>query len=277
MPEGFLQTDQVTKFIEADPRRVIPPPMRIEYNLTHTYQFRAHIYQARNLLPMDVNGLSSPFVAIIVNEMAVNTMTVKDDLNPIYAQTLITETFDICGTAEDVKQNPPKIIVELFHEDKGFGPPAYIGRFIVDSSLRLEHEEYETPRLKWTTIRRHELYGGEILAVFEFFQLAPEGVGDGTRENEMSMPESYAEAYMIHNDCEIADIPGVEKRILKPIKKYDPSFVPLPRSILPKRSWHRIEVTEIASYLYIQGRSCMPRGPGYVGGCGAPIQAFLVI
>ena len=79
---------------------------------------------------MDSNGLSSTFASVILNQQAMNTVTVKDDLNPIYGQTLATNTFEICGEPEDVRLNPPKFIVEVFHQESGFGGPKYIGRWV---------------------------------------------------------------------------------------------------------------------------------------------------
>ena len=95
--------------------------------------------------------------------------------------------------------------------------------------MRLFNEDYVTPRLKWMTLRRNDQhYCGEILAAFELFQLAPEGEVEFDRENELTLPENYAETFVEHGDCEVPpDAVADRKTHFK--RKYDESFIPLPR------------------------------------------------
>ena len=85
----------------------------------------------------------------------------------------------------------------------------------------------------------------QVLIAFEMFQLAPESEEDFDRENELIMPESFAETYLDHGDCELPEgVAGVaEAQRRAAVKRnFDASFIPLPRSILPRRAWHRIEI-----------------------------------
>ena len=131
MPEGFEHTNQIIQCMDAESGSKINPPRGLTYlpEGIQNFQFQAHIYQARNLLPSDSSGLSDPYGIICLNQEVLTTITVKEDLNPVYKQTLISDCFAIVGPAENVKDNSPTIVIELFDFDN-MGDDEILGRIV---------------------------------------------------------------------------------------------------------------------------------------------------
>lgn len=60
------------------------------------------VIEARNLLPMDMNGFSDPFVVLTLGGDTVQTTYKKNELNPVWNESFIFEA-DIHETVLDVK------------------------------------------------------------------------------------------------------------------------------------------------------------------------------
>jgi len=82
------------------------------------FQLRAHMYQARSLIGSDASGLSDPFARVICGEFCKCTQVIDETLSPTWDELLLFDDILIYGTAEEIKKDPPSIVVELFDQDK---------------------------------------------------------------------------------------------------------------------------------------------------------------
>ena len=82
------------------------------------FQLRAHMYQARSLIGSDASGLSDPFARVIVGEYCKTTQVIDETLSPTWDELLFFEEILVYGRREDIKANPPIIIIEIYDQDK---------------------------------------------------------------------------------------------------------------------------------------------------------------
>lgn len=82
------------------------------------FQLRAHMYQARSLIGSDASGLSDPFARVICGEFCKLTQVIDETLSPTWDELLLFDDVLIYGIDEEIKANPPAIVVELFDQDK---------------------------------------------------------------------------------------------------------------------------------------------------------------
>lgn len=82
------------------------------------FQLRAHMYQARSLIGSDASGLSDPFARVICGEFCKCTQVIDETLSPTWDELLLFDDILIYGTAEEIKKDPPSIVIELFDQDK---------------------------------------------------------------------------------------------------------------------------------------------------------------
>jgi len=76
------------------------------------------MYQARSLIGSDASGLSDPFARVICGEFCKCTQVIDETLSPTWDELLLFDDILIYGTAEEIKKDPPSIVVELFDQDK---------------------------------------------------------------------------------------------------------------------------------------------------------------
>ena len=74
---------------------------------------RDYIYQCRDLPSADSDGTSDPFIMITDSDIPQRTVTIEDNLNPIFYQAL-----DLIYEANSVEEMPP-FIVDCYDEDPG--------------------------------------------------------------------------------------------------------------------------------------------------------------
>ena len=84
---------------------------------SHTYQLRAYLYQARDLISEDASGLSDPYAKVIYGNQSKATKIIPETLCPTWDQTLILDKLQIWGCPEEVSMHPPSVVVELFDYD----------------------------------------------------------------------------------------------------------------------------------------------------------------
>lgn len=82
------------------------------------FQLRAHMYQARSLIGSDASGLSDPFARVICGEFCKSTQVIDETLSPTWDELLLFDDILIYGTGEEIKKDPPSIVIELFDQDK---------------------------------------------------------------------------------------------------------------------------------------------------------------
>lgn len=163
----------------------------------HTYQLRAYLYQARDLISADASGLSDPYGKVIFGNQSKSTKIIPETLCPTWDQTLILDNVKIWGDPEELCEQPPSVVVELFDYDPvvgytqwGGGGYAscnlpysgasklspfqnhdFLGRTIVKPMVIIFAEDALQCRLNWYPITRSQENGGEILAAFELYMV----------------------------------------------------------------------------------------------------------
>uniref|UniRef100_W5KWQ0 Dysferlin, limb girdle muscular dystrophy 2B (autosomal recessive) n=1 Tax=Astyanax mexicanus TaxID=7994 RepID=W5KWQ0_ASTMX len=127
------------------------------------YHLRCYLYQARDLLAMDKDSFSDPFAIVSFLHQSQKTVTVRNNLNPTWDQTLIFYELEIFGDAEVTEKSPPNIVVELYDQDT-YGTDEFMGRSVCQPSL------VSSPRLAWYPILKNGKEAGELLAAFQLIR-----------------------------------------------------------------------------------------------------------
>jgi len=76
------------------------------------------MYQARRLIGSDASGLSDPFARVVFGDQSQCTQVIDETLSPTWDEMLIFNEVIVYGTIEDLKNEPPIIIIEIFDQDK---------------------------------------------------------------------------------------------------------------------------------------------------------------
>nr|CAD7590206.1 unnamed protein product [Timema genevievae] len=226
LPKGY----EVSHELRNVERPRAMPPSTIHYVEKH---MRAHMYQARSLIGSDASGLSDPFARVIVNEYCKTTQVIDETLSPTWDELLVFEEILIYGTKQEIKSEPPAIIIEIFDQDKVIalnetlvcqGKSEFIGRTIARPHVKLLEETYSKPEfppsLEWYELTRGPDHAGELLATFELLQLTQ-------TKDESSLP-ALPEAKLVAES-------GIGDSDTGPI-------LPVPRGIRPTLAKYRIEV-----------------------------------
>ncbi|KAF2368428.1 C2 domain [Trinorchestia longiramus] len=161
------------------------PPTSLHYSAKQVFQLRAHVYQARSLIGSDASGLSDPFARIIFGEHCRVTQVIDETLSPTWDELLIFDEVIVYGVKEEMKKEPPMVVVEIFDQDK-VGKSEFIGRTLARPSIKLKEDGYVKPHLEWYDLHRGNDSAGELLAAFELLQF-----GDGDARGEViALPDA---------------------------------------------------------------------------------------
>jgi Ca2+-dependent lipid-binding protein len=137
------------------------PKMFLTFAKTRTYQLRAYMYQAKNLIAADDNGLSDPFAQVAFLNHSGDTVRQEATLSPAWDQTLILDGIEIPGDPDVLKLQPPDITIEVFDWD-AIGNPDFLGRALAMPLVKLnDSDQKRTPKLFWHVIRRVPRSGGQ--------------------------------------------------------------------------------------------------------------------
>ncbi|XP_074640585.1 otoferlin-like isoform X2 [Tubulanus polymorphus] len=214
LPKGYEETRAVKNAYKLNS----VPPNVLKYQEKQTFQLRAHMYQARSLIGSDDTGLSDPFARIIFSEQSQCTQVIDETLSPTWDETLIFNEVTMYGLLDEIIDDPPQIIIEVFDQDS-VGKSEFIGRAIAKPIVKLSNEKYDKPKfpaqLDWWDIYRGPDHAGELLASFELLQLAPPGQGTVDELPPLDLPQQDKDRGPI---------------------------MPVPKGIRPVLSKHRIEV-----------------------------------
>ncbi|XP_037936219.1 otoferlin-like [Teleopsis dalmanni] len=145
-------------------------PNNIHYLEKYTFQLRAYIYQARSLIGSDASGLSDPYATVYITEFAKTTQVIEETLSPTWDELLVFDEILVYGSKDDIKKDPPTIIIEIYDQDK-VGKSEFIGRAIAKPRVKLRENAYVTPSLEWFDIVRGPDNAGELLAAFEMLEI----------------------------------------------------------------------------------------------------------
>ncbi|CAH0768231.1 unnamed protein product [Bemisia tabaci] len=170
LPKGYEVSHEISN---AERPRALPPSV-IHYTMKYSFQMRAYIYQARSLIGSDASGLSDPFARVIISEYCRTTQVIDETLSPTWDELLVFDEILIYGVREEIKNDPPIVIIEIFDQDK-VGKSEFIGRAIAKPHVKLLEEPYSKPNfppsLEWYEIHRGLEQAGELLATFELLEL----------------------------------------------------------------------------------------------------------
>ncbi|CAO2602228.1 Fer-1-like protein 6, partial [Lemmus lemmus] len=150
------------------------PPSALLYQAQHVFQLRAHMYQARGLIAADSNGLSDPFAKVTFLSQCQTTKVISQSLSPTWNQMLLFNELVLHGDERELAESPPLVVVELYDSD-AVGKPEYLGATVAAPVVTLADQEYEPPKLCYHPIFCGNLSGGDLLAVFELFQVPSSG------------------------------------------------------------------------------------------------------
>lgn len=135
---------------------------------------RAYVYQARSLIGSDSSGLSDPFARVVLGENTATTQVIDETLSPTWDELLIFNDVLLYSTIEEIKADPPTIIIEIFDQDK-VGKSEFIGRTLAKPHIKAFEDTYERPQfppsLEWHEITRGDDRAGELLATFELLEI----------------------------------------------------------------------------------------------------------
>uniref|UniRef100_U3ICJ1 C2 domain-containing protein n=1 Tax=Anas platyrhynchos platyrhynchos TaxID=8840 RepID=U3ICJ1_ANAPP len=146
------------------------------------FQLRAHLYQARGILPAGDNGLSDPFARVVFSTYCQTTRTVEETLSPMWNELLLFDQLIIDGKREELKTETPIVIVNLFNHSK-FGSPEFLGQAFAVPHVKLVDEPYSKPALQFFDVYKGTKAAGELIATFELIEL------DYSGYLEPSLPE----------------------------------------------------------------------------------------
>ncbi|GIY69883.1 otoferlin [Caerostris darwini] len=151
------------------------PPSFIRYSEKQVFELRCHMYQARSLIGSDSSGLSDPFARVLFSDQSQTTQVIDETLSPTWDEMLFFNDVVVYGNQEDIREDPPVIVVEIFDQDK-VGKSEFIGRTIARPHVKFSDEPYCKPEfppsLEWYDIFRGSEQAGELLATFELLQLS---------------------------------------------------------------------------------------------------------
>ncbi|NXE96811.1 FR1L4 protein, partial [Menura novaehollandiae] len=168
LPEEFKYLSESEQ--EIAQFSVYSPPSRLSRDDFSYFQLRAHLYQARGILPADVNGLSDPFARVVFSTHCQTTRMLEETLSPMWNELLLFDQLIIDGKKEELKTETPIIIINLFSHNK-FGSPEFLGQAFAVPQVKLVDEPYTKPALQFFDFYRGTKTAGELIATFELIEL----------------------------------------------------------------------------------------------------------
>ncbi|XP_048878815.1 fer-1-like protein 4 [Brienomyrus brachyistius] len=146
------------------------PPTKLLCEDSRYFQLRAHIYQARGILAADDNGLSDPFAKVVFSTQCQVTRIMEETLSPTWCELLQFEQILIEGSKEELRTDPPIVVISLFDYDK-IGSAEPLGRAFAEPEIKFVEEAYKKPALQFFDITMGKVPAGELLAAFELIEL----------------------------------------------------------------------------------------------------------
>lgn len=119
--------------------------------------------------------MSDPYATVYITEFAKTTQVIEETLSPTWDELLLFDDVLVYGTNEEIKKNPPTVVIEIYDQDK-VGKSEFIGRTIVRPRIKLRENPYVTPTLQWFEIHRGLDNAGELLAAFEMIEYGSDNI-----------------------------------------------------------------------------------------------------
>lgn len=233
-----LSIHDQTRFGDVD-WDFVPAWTNILPNEPYKYPIRCNIYQCKELPASDDNGTSDPYIKIWSpfkpddkEKKKIKTVTVHDNNNPIFYQTIESYFYSV-----DLDWAPP-VILEIYDEDSGtFDTDDFIGRAVIDLLDAAVSNDQSIPRPKWHPVklgfRDNEPVMGQILVSFSIL-------------NPNSQFSQSLNQIKLRPDCEeyeitinVLGLRNLESPGMLPVTKPFINFAL--RSLLPPSRAHAIE------------------------------------
>ncbi|XP_068768831.1 fer-1-like protein 4 isoform X3 [Struthio camelus] len=164
------------------------PPSWLSRDDFSYFQLRAHLYQARGILPADDNGLSDPFARVVFSTHCQTTRMLEETLSPMWNELLLFDQLVIDGKREELKTETPIVIVNLFSHNK-FGSPEFLGQAFAIPRVQLVDEPYSKPALQFFDFYKGIKAAGELIATFELIELDYSGYLEPTVPEDVEPKE----------------------------------------------------------------------------------------
>ncbi|XP_068404315.1 myoferlin isoform X1 [Eschrichtius robustus] len=142
------------------------PIVSCNFDSVYIYHLRCYIYQARNLMALDKDSFSDPYAHVSFLHRSKTTEIIHSTLNPTWDQTIIFDEIEVYGEPQTVLQNPPKVVIELFDNDK-VGKDEFLGRSMCSPLVKLNSEMDITPKLLWYPVTNGDKTCGDVLVTAE--------------------------------------------------------------------------------------------------------------
>ncbi|XP_055032052.2 myoferlin isoform X1 [Misgurnus anguillicaudatus] len=149
------------------------PMVSCTFDRLYSYHLRVYAYQAKNLLALDKDSFSDPYVHVSFMHQSQTTETVKSTLNPTWDQTLVFKNVDIYGDPQTVAQYPPRVVLEIFDKDQ-VGKDEMMGRSSCLPVVKLNSSMDSSPKLLWYPVMHKQKPAGEVLVAAELILKGPE-------------------------------------------------------------------------------------------------------
>ncbi|KAM9462377.1 myoferlin isoform 1-T1 [Clarias gariepinus] len=142
------------------------PNVSCTFDRSYEYHLRVYVYQARNLLALDQDSFSDPYVHVSFLHMSQTTEIIKSNLSPTWDQTLIFNKVPIFGDPQTIARNPPLVVLEIFDCDQ-VGKDELLGRSSCLPLVKLNPVMDISPKLLWYPVINKEVAAGQILVSAE--------------------------------------------------------------------------------------------------------------
>ncbi|NWX15372.1 FR1L4 protein, partial [Aegotheles bennettii] len=146
------------------------PPSQLSRDDFSYFQLRAHLYQARGILPADDNGLSDPFARVVFSTYCQTTRMLEETLSPMWNELLLFDQLIVDGKKEELKTETPIVIINLFSHNR-IGSPVFLGQAFAVPQVKLVDEPYTKPALEFFDVYKGTKAAGELIATFELIEL----------------------------------------------------------------------------------------------------------
>ncbi|XP_077973068.1 myoferlin-like isoform X2 [Styela clava] len=175
-PSFFQKLKKIGKDGDSDKkakvRRSMPSPkMYLDFQGAIPIQLRVYLYQARDLLSMDQDSLSDPFIFVSFMDRCERTRVIENSLNPVWNQTLIID-LNYYGDLNHLRSSCPDIIVEVFDKDD-IGSLEFMGSAAFQPQFKIDPEDSTMPKLAWYDIHKGNADAGNLLACAELLVKYP--------------------------------------------------------------------------------------------------------
>ncbi|XP_034389646.1 fer-1-like protein 4 [Cyclopterus lumpus] len=211
LPDEFLPVyeedeEEQKKLINAGKRTL---PLTLSCQDSRYFQLRCHLYQGRGLMAADDNGLSDPYATILFATQCQTTRVVSESLSPAWCECLLFDRVLLEGTREDLQQDLPLIIINIY-DHNAMGSPKLLGRAFAEPEFKFVEKHYQKPRLRYYDISKGKAPAGELLATFELIELDYSGFGEPCLPSSVDPQEL---TYLEEEKCYI--IPEGVRPVLK--------------------------------------------------------------